>query len=296
MISFKWLASIVLAATVVPALPAKTRCPGNVASVPVRVVNGYQMIVPVFVNHSGPFQFLLDTGMQITAIDQSVASGLHLEEQGKVVVAGVGSRQAASVAQLDLLETGSHAVPNTKVLLYDLQKLHIQGILGEDFLEHFDMLIDDVHGLVCLDSSAAMRADVRGPHAQLITPAERRGGLTPNVIIVEARLSDGTRPVRLMLDTGANGAILFNTSEYLAPPTIGYSKGTGVDGRQLLFFALPPQNVKVGGLELSRVPFFSPVGNQKDAQVKGFDGILTMRLFRRVFIAYADHFVVLERR
>ena len=173
--TFEWIASFVLAATMVPALPAKTQCPGNVASVPLRLVNGYQMIVPVFVNHSGPYQFLLDTGMQITMIDQSLAAELHLEAQGTAVVAGVGSRQSASVAQLDLLEAGSHAVPNTKVLVYDLQKLHIQGILGEDFLEHFDMMIDNVHGLVCLDDSAAMRADVRGPHAELMTPSEREG-------------------------------------------------------------------------------------------------------------------------
>ncbi len=42
--------------------------------------------------------------------------------------------------------------------MYDLQNLHpglnIQGILGEDFLEHFDMLIDNVHSLLCLDDSA----------------------------------------------------------------------------------------------------------------------------------------------
>jgi hypothetical protein len=295
--TFEWIASFVLAATMVPALPAKTQCPGNVASVPLRLVNGYQMIVPVFVNHSGPYQFLLDTGMQITMIDQSLAAELHLEAQGTAVVAGVGSRQSASVAQLDLLEAGSHAVPNTKVLVYDLQKLHIRGILGEDFLEHFDMMIDNVHGLVCLDDSAAMRADVRGPHAELMTPSEREGGLVvPNLIIVEARLSDATRPVRLMLDSGANGAILFNTLEYLAPSRIGDLQGTGVDGKQLIFSALPPQKLKIGSLELSGVPFFTLAGTQKDARAKGFDGVLMLGLFRRVFIAHADHFAVLEPR
>jgi hypothetical protein len=296
MTTFKWLASFALAATMVPALPAKTHCPGNVASVPLRVLNGYQMIVPVSVNHSGPYQFLLDTGMQITSIDQSLAAELHLEAQGAAVVAGAGSRQAASIARLDLLEAGSHAVPDTKVLVYDLQKLHIQGILGEDFLEHFDMLIDNEHNLLCLDESAAMRADVRGPHAELMTPSERRGGLVPNQIIVEARLSDATRPVRLMLDSGANGAILYNASEYLAPPQRGHIQGAGVDGRQRVFSALPPQNVKIGSLELSGVPFFTLGGAQTDARAKGFDGVLTLALFRRVFVAHADHFAVLEPR
>jgi len=57
-----------------------------------------------------------------------------------------------------------------------------------------------------------------------------------------------------------------------------------------------PQHVKIGSLELSRVPFFSLAGIQKDARVKGFDGVLPTGLFRRVFIDHADHFAVLEPR
>jgi len=297
MTTFEWIASFVLAATMVPALSAKTQCPGNVASVPLRLVNGYQMIVPVSVNHSGPYQFLLDTGMQITAIDQSLAAALHLEAQGTAVVAGAGSRQAASMAQLDLLEAGSHAVPNTRVVVYDLQKLHIQGILGEDFLEHFDMLIDNVHGLVCLDETAAMHAGVKGSHIPLFARAEpEQGSAIPDLPIISVRLSDVARPVRLLLDSGANGIILYNTSEYLAPSRTGHLQGTGVDGEQLMFSVLPPQDVKIGPLELRRVTFVSLPGTQKDARAKGFDGNLTLGLFRRVFIAHADHFAVLEPR
>jgi hypothetical protein len=55
MTTFKWLASCVLAANMVPALPAKTHCPGNVASVPLHLLNGYQMVVAVSVN---PFRSL----------------------------------------------------------------------------------------------------------------------------------------------------------------------------------------------------------------------------------------------
>lgn len=297
MTTFKWLAtSFALAATPLPALSAKTRCPGNGESVPLRLVNGYQMIVPVSVNHSGPYPFLLDTGMQVTAIDQSLAVELHLEARDAAVVAGAGSRQAASVAQVDLLEAGSHAVSNTKVLVFDVEKLHVRGILGLDFLESFDMLIDNVHGLLCLDDSGAMRAEVRGPHTQLIPSSGGERGLPISLIVVEARLSDATRPVRLMLDSGTNGAILYNASEYLAPPQKGNIRGAGVDGRQRMLSALPSQDVKIGSLELTRVLFFSLAGSQVDARMKGFDGILTLGLFRRVFVAPADHFVVLEPR
>jgi hypothetical protein len=67
-----------------------------------------------------------------------------------------------------------------------------------------------------------------------------------------------------------------------------------VDGAQRIFLALPPQDVKVGSLELSRVPFFTLAGTQKNARLKGFDGVLPAGLFRRVFIDHADHFAILE--
>jgi hypothetical protein len=99
MSAFKWFASFVLAATIVPALPAEPHCPGNVASVPFRLVNRYQMIVAVSVNHSGPYNFLLDTGTQVTMVDPSLAAELHLNTQGSAEVAGVGFLASAPSAQ-----------------------------------------------------------------------------------------------------------------------------------------------------------------------------------------------------
>ena len=124
MSAFKWFASFVLAATIVPALPAEPHCPGNVASVPFRLVNRYQMIVEVSVNHSGPYNLLLDTGTQMTMVDPALAAELHLNTQGSAGVAGVGFLASAPFAQLDLLEAGSHAVANQKVLVFDFHNSH----------------------------------------------------------------------------------------------------------------------------------------------------------------------------
>jgi hypothetical protein len=215
-------------------------------------------------------------------------------------VAGVGMSASASFSQLALVEAGLHEVTDLKVLVYKLSNLQasgltIQGVLGEDFLEHFDMLIDNRHKLLCLDNLGAMRPDVKGPHTALVTRSEIAGDpALSNLIIFEARLSNAKRPVRLMLDSGANGAILFNTAEYLAPGQTGHVLGTGVDGRGLIFSALPPQDLKIGLRRLASVPFVSLPGTQKDSRAKGFDGVLTVGLFRRVFIAHADHFAVLD--
>ena len=300
MSTLKWFTSFVLAATVVSTLMAETHCPGSVVSVPFRLVNRYQIIVAVSLNNSGPYNFLLDTGTQLTMVDPALASDLHLDTYGNAEVASVGIHAPASFAKLNSIRAGSQSITNQKVLVYDFRNLQasdldIQGVLGEDFLEQFDMLIDNAHSLLCLDESAAMREEIKGPHVALLVPAQTQSNaLLPYSLIVSVRLSDGMRPVRLMLDSGTNLSFLYNTSEYMA---LGLYRGASLRGGATgarPFTALPPQNVKMGSVELAKVPFVTMAGAQKDRRTSDFDGLLSLGLFRRVFIDHSDHFAVLE--
>jgi Aspartyl protease len=293
---------VVLATAVVTTLGAETHCPGNVASVPFRVVNRHQIIVAVSVNKSGPYDFLLDTGTQITIVDRSLATELHLSNHGAAVVAGSGFNESASLTQVDYLAAGSHSLADREVVVYDLDRLHsadlrVRGILGEDFLGHFDMLIDNSHSLLCLDDSAAMRSNMKGEHIDLLTPVGTTGGKQlPRSLIVVAHLSAGIRPVRLKLDSGANVAFLYDISQYMALGSFRGASlhGAGADGTLRTFSALPPQDVKIGSLELAKVLFVTLAGAQKDRRTSDFDGLLTLGLFRRVFIAHADHFAIFD--
>jgi hypothetical protein len=188
---------------------------------------------------------------------------------------------------------------NQKVLVFGLQNLqainlHIRGILGEDFLDHFDMLLDNGHNLLCLDEAGAMRASVKGPHVAL---AQAAGGATvSNSLIVEAHLSDGKRPVRLWLDSGSNVAFLYNPSEYLGKGSVRNAslQGTAGNAAQQSLSALAAQDVKIGPTELLNVSFLTPVAGQENSSITEFDGLLTTWLFKRVFINHADHFAGLE--
>ena len=229
---------------------------------------------------------------------------LGLKTQGSESIAGVGFQTSASSARLDLIEIGPHTIANQKVLVYSLHNFHsnglnIQGVLGEDFLEHFDALIDNAHSLLCLDDSAVMRSGVKGPHIALVVPAQTPDGapLTRS-LIVESRLSDAMRPVRLWIDSGSNVPFLYDPCEYLArrTPQNALQRGTGGNGQQRAYMALPAQDLKIGPLELPKVPFFTFAGTSKDSRISEFDGVLTTGLFGRIFICHADHFVVLELR
>jgi hypothetical protein len=303
MSNFKWFASFVLAAIIIPVLYAEPYCPGNVASVPLHLTNRHQMIVEVSVNHSDPYNFLLDTGTQITMIDPSLAAELHLNTQGSAGVTGVGFLASAPIAQLDLLEVGSHAVANQKVLVFDFQNSHsvdlhlFRGVLGEDFLGEFDMLIDNAQNLLCLDDSSAMAADVKGPHIALMAPARATNGMPAlRSLIISADLSDATRPVRLSLDSGTNVSFLFYTARYMPLELLARTPllAGGFDRAHRPVSTIPLQDLQIGSLEFRRVSFFAYADLSKEVS-RPYDGLLTLGIFRRVFICHARHFAVFER-
>jgi hypothetical protein len=142
-----------------------------------------------------------------------------------------------------------------------------------------------------------MRAGVHGSHIALLAPAQEPAREpSSNSLIVSAHLSDGMRPVRLKLDSGTNSPFLYNTSQYMA---LGLYRGalwhgSGANGKQEAFMALPPQSVKISSVELSRVLFVTLVGAQNDSHSSEFDGLISTGNFKRVFISYNDHIAVLD--
>jgi hypothetical protein len=296
----KKISTLALAVAAI-SLSAETRCPGNVASVPYRVANRHQMIVTISLNDRGPYSFLFDTGTQITIVDRNLAAELGLSSQGRAAIVSAEVNASASVATIERMALGAQEVSGLDVIVYDLKNLRtealdVRGVLGEDFLERFDMFIDNAHNLLCLDASGAMRAGMKGQRVSLLAPGPSSDGTLPKSLIVSAQLSDGLRPVRLKLDSGANVSFLYHTSEYLA---LGAFRGTplsagGVDGVQRIVTALPPQDMRIGHLVMPKVPFVTLEGARKDTHTSEFDGLLSMGLFSRIFINHADHFAILE--
>jgi hypothetical protein len=299
----KCLASISLAAITLPTLHSQPRCPGNIASLPFHLVQRSRIIVPVVINHAGPYDFLVDTGTRFTMVDPSLAAELHLKTQGSAEAVGVGFSTYGSFAYVDLLEAGSHSVENDPVELQDLQPLqgadlHFRGILGGNFLGHFDVLMDYAHRMLCLDDTKGMQAAVKGGHIALVTPSQTPDEVPlTTLLIIPVHLSGfGARQLLLTLDSGANASFLFNHAVNLAPGwrQIRQRDGYGADGVKRGFSILPPQSMQVGSFNIPQVSFAVPAKSGENALTSKEDGLLTTVLFRRVFISYADHFVVLD--
>jgi len=299
MTNLKWFTGFVFAITGVATLTAEVHCPGNVASLPFRLVNRYQMVVPVSINHGDAHDFLLDTGTQLTMVDPALAAELHLETAGEAAVVSVGVNASAHFAHVDRIEAGTQGVADHRVLVYDLKNLPsvglaVRGVLGEDFLEHFDVLIDNGHHLLCLDEAGAMRVSVKGPYVPLVNTSQVAGGEVAPSLIVTVRLTDGMRPVHLKLDSGSSVPLLWNSSEYMA---LGLKRGvsfhSSANGVLHSFTAVPPQTMKIGRLDVGHVAFLSAADDRRSERTSGCDGLLTLGVFRTVFINHSERSVVL---
>jgi len=284
---------------------AETRCPGNIASLRPRLVAGALLVIPVKINQSGPFDFMVDTGSQLSVIDPALAAQLNLKSQGMVRLVGPATHFQASVGVLDSLEAGSQRVLKPLVVVQDLGAIQradpwTRGVLGENFLAHFDMLIDYSRRLLCLDDAKVMEKYIRGERIPLVT-SKHPGTDLPfsERLVVSVNLSDtGTRPILLQVDSGSDGPILYSGNKELEQPLLKRAKlqGAEVSDARRAFALLPPQDMRVGGRIVRKVPFVTPASGSQNVPDREEDGILATVLFQRVYLSHSDRFVVFDPR
>jgi hypothetical protein len=281
---------------------AEAHCPAEVSTLHPRLVADSLLVIPVRINGAGPFDFLVDTGSQPNIIDPSLAASLDLKSQGPVGLITASTFLHGSVAALTSLEAAGYTLKNPVVVVQDLGALQsadrrIRGVLGENFLAHFDVLIDYSRLLVCLDRSKVMQGELHGERISLVSPKYPEDELPfLDRLVVSVTLSDsGNRHILLQLDSGSTGPILYSGNKKLD----GLLKkariqGPNVDEVHRAFAVLPPQDMRIGVGVIRNVPFVTPVRAAADVPNREEDGILATVLFRRVFISHADHYVVFD--
>ena len=300
---FKLVAFVSLAATTLTAVHAEKRCPGNVASVPLHQIQDALIVVPVTVNGSGPFDFLVDSGAQTTTVDVQLAAQLGLQSLGSTSVSGIASYERRDAKQLAQMEVGGHRVDNVLAVVEDMAQLHqadpkLRGIVGENFLAHFDFLIDNGHRALCLDESGLMASAIKGSHLPLEQPYGPDRDLPFTRPFVIATQFAGRRILTLLrLDSGSNAAVLYASP---AEKRIGLNNAQilsrVVAGTEQQFAVLPPQSVAASGHTLGQIVFVQPMNSVGATSQPREDGVLPTAIFQRVFVSYRNQFVILEPR
>jgi hypothetical protein len=282
---------------------AEARCPGNVAGLRPRMVAGALLVVPVKINQSGPFDFMVDTGSQLNVIDPQLAAQLNLKPQATVGLVATVTWSQASVGVLESLQAGSHVVLKPLVVVQDLGPIQaadprIRGVLGENFLAHFDLLIDYSRGLICLDEAKLMEEHLRGERIPLVTSRHSETEVPfSERLVISVNLSDtGARPILLQLDSGSDGPIMFAGNKRIEQPLLKRAKlqGPEVSVARRAFAVLPAQDMKIGSRMVRKVPFVTPANKSQNAPDRDEDGILATVIFQRVYVNHSDRFVIFD--
>ena len=259
-------------------------------AVPFRLVDDFAIVVPVYVNGRGPYNFLFDTGATLTAVDSSLARELDLEVTGEGVVTGPAGPLAVAVAVARSVKLGPVERLRLEVILRDLGGVRatdpsIQGILGQNALSTVDFLIDYRRKTLQIDRDGALLDSIVG--TRLVTERIPLPGSDEYANSAVCAEIDGRGPCAtpLLLDTGSAFLVLFgaedragSTTRVLVRDAAGASRPARVESVHLCLQSLcwekQAQRVDVHGA---------------DSAVRG---LLPTNLFARLYVSNRFGFLI----
>jgi predicted aspartyl protease len=176
---------------------------------------GPMLIVPVKINGSGPYDFVLDTGSTVTILDGPLFRELGLRPDGNEQLASPVASVAQFRATAEEVSVNGIEVVNLEVAEMETLHLssvdrHLRGVLGENFLDQFDLLIDNEHRQVTLDATAGLANSFDGEHLAVTPMSSFQGFVVHHRPIVSVTVpSYNSHPLQLLLDTGAVALAIF---------------------------------------------------------------------------------------
>lgn len=282
-------------------------CPGNSMAAHFYSLKSSQMAISLFINHSGPYDFIVDTGAEMTVMDTEIAKDLKLTSWGSTGLVTMVSDGVVGLVKVSSVEAGPVTVHDLPVLLEGLDQIHmlsasVRGILGENFLGRFDLLIDYKHKVICFDESRSMQREMQGERVPIIQRQESSGYLayTQPLDVTAHIQDDGKKGTVLRVDSGAIHPMLFR-SRRASPSWLhrNWSRQSMMltNGGALAFVTIPEQKVRIGSQTTRLIKFVTPFITVSRRMLRDEeDGLLPTKLFNKVFISYADHFVMFDPR
>ncbi len=167
------------------------------------------IVLQAKVDGKGPFNMLLDTGVDPSAVDLNVAKeiGLKLASVGSQGTGGGTEMNLTYETKLSLVELGYLAARNVDALAVDLSKTSaalgkpICGVLGYSLLKDRIVQLDYPHRVVRFYSSTPFSKNGHQANSAVLSSLSF---LYRDDILVEEVLVNGKR-ITANLDTGSNG-------------------------------------------------------------------------------------------
>jgi predicted aspartyl protease len=264
----RWLFSLACLSLFIPSpLQAddQSRPSENVpgSALPFRLSSGYLIQVEGRIGGQAHLKFILDTGASITIVGQKIAQKLKLDAHPAQSF-NFDRNLQWETATLPEVQFGPIRAANVAVLVGDLARYSefaskADAIIGMDLLKLSDVTIDFGIGKLIFDLTEPRTYSAGGdPMAQCL--------------IVELLVQD--RPVRLIVDTGLQGMVLYEERLRKSVPelrTAGSIKNATMGGRMQVKQATLP-DVIVGNRNRQVPVVFLP--SPAAGTLPGIDGIV----------------------
>ena len=176
-------------------------------------IDGGFLIVPVSINESGPYSFILDTGTNRTLIRNDLLETLGISSKrlvplnmtNGVTYARETVAKSVAVAGLSVNDLEVEGIDSSQ---FTRMWASVQGVLGEDFLKHFDVLIDNRAKTLTLDYASDLAASLSGDHLPLSFSGRRGNYSTADRLVLDVRLPS-VDTLHFQLDSGTDSVTLF---------------------------------------------------------------------------------------
>ena len=109
-------------------------------------------MVSAKINGTGPISMILDTGADRTLVRSSVLNrlGISTENAAPVVIKGVTGTSDADAVWVNSVEVGEARAGPLLIVAHETDLKGADGLLGRDFLSHFNVTIDPKEQIVSL--------------------------------------------------------------------------------------------------------------------------------------------------
>jgi predicted aspartyl protease len=250
-----------------------------------------RLTVPVRLSGSGPYQFLVDTGADRTAVSRELVSTLRLESAGGAelhTIGGVSSVRTARVQSLELTRTPERAI---EAAVLDRANIGADGIVGVDLLRSQRVQFDFEKQTMSIVPSKA--PDFRNEPGTIVVQARRKNG---RLIVTDAQAND--RSVTVVLDTGSQVSIgNYALRRRLLGPSLVNARQTveleSVTGEKITGDYMFIRELDIGGIGLKDLAVvFTDAHTFKQLGLEDTPALLlgmnAIRAFKKVSIDFAN--------
>ena len=256
----------------------------------VAIGTGSRLTIPVMINGSGPYAFVLDTGSDRTVISSELAAILKLPAGPVVSLHDVAGNDMTATVLIDRLAFDHKEIAGIHAPVLAMAGIGAPGMLGLDGLrnEHVEM---DFRAAT-VTTGPSRKSEDGGDFSGVVVEGKRRFG---QLVLVDAQ-SHG-EPIFVILDSGAeetvgNGALrALVAAESTRTKRLEPTAIVSVTGRRTEAEYDSMSEIQLGGITIRNVPIdfadlrifdYLRIGN-RPAMLLGMD---VLRHFHRVSVDF----------